>query len=44
MLSAAVAEGVLRANTEPQLLATQLAVEDMFLARQQAIYDAPLED
>ena len=44
ILSAAVAEGVCRANTEPQLLATQLAVEDMFRAHQQTIYEAPLED
>jgi len=40
MLSAVVAIVVRRANTEPQLLATQLAVE----AHQQAIYEAPLED
>jgi len=44
MLSATVAEGVRQANTEPQLLATQLAVEDMLRAHQQAIYEAPLED
>jgi len=43
-MSAAVADGVRRVNTEPQLLAAQLAVEDMFRAHQQAIYEAPLED
>ena len=42
MLSAAVEEGVRRANTEPQLLATQLAVKDIFCAHQQAMYETIL--
>jgi hypothetical protein len=44
MLSAAVSEGVRWANMDPKSLETQLAVEDMFRARQQSIFEAPLEE